>query len=250
MERSVKTIGKEKWLSLSHRQKHTALAKFAYSCLEKKSFDVFIEYYERVLNWSPLDRYDPPKWLAPLEALNLYFLFHQKLSDKTVAYYRKEEYVQENLLWEPKYQISVVLDQVLTPYNVGSIMRLADNFGFSEIIHGTKGFNFDNSRLKRAAMGTENWIPLRYEENLPLFLKNSNIPSVALEKTKDSVDIVKWRPSAMPFNIIIGNEAYGISEEILSLCSDIIHISMKGFKNSMNLSHAFAVFAFYINNLL
>lgn len=249
MERSVKTIGKTKWCSLSHRQKHTAFARFAVICIENKEPDEFLKYYNILLSWSPVDRYIPPIWLTPFEALNLYFLFHQMLSDKPISYFKKEKSIQADLIWEPRYKISVILDQVLTPYNIGSIMRIVDNFGFSEIIHSTKGLSIDNSRLKRAAMGTENWIPIKYIEDLPLYLKAFDYPLIALEKTNNSLSLNKWPIRKPPFGIIIGNEAYGISENILSLCLETVHIPMKGFKNSMNLSHAFAIFANYISNL-
>lgn len=248
MEKSVKTIGKRKWISLSARQKHTAITKFANYCIINSNLDEFLLYYEKLMLWDPIDKFYPPKWLEKTESLELFFSFHQKLSGKPIHYYKKTTNELEDVIWNPKNKISIILDQVLTPYNVGSILRVIDNFGFSELIHSTKGFDPLNSNLKRAAMGSEQWIPIKYVQDLPEFLNSSKIPSFALEKTTDSLPIMEWRPPETPFNIIIGNEAFGVSEQILDLCKAKIHIPMEGYKNSMNLSHAFAIISFYITN--
>ncbi len=248
MGKSVKIIGKNKWIFLSPRQKHTALAKFALYCIDESNPDEFLEYYNRLISYAPIDRYKPPAWINDKEALELFFSFHQKLSGKAISYFIKSKTEKAELIWNYQKNISVILDQVLTPYNIGSILRIIDNFGFSELIHSTKGLDIDNSHLKRSAMGTEQWIPIQYIDNLPKFLQKTATPVIALEKTSKSIPITKWAPPTTPFNIIIGNEAYGISDNILSYCSESVHIPMLGYKNSMNLSHAFGILSFYISN--
>ncbi len=248
MGKSVKIIGKNKWFSLSARQKHTALSHFAVDCINSQDLNDFTGTYTKLISWAPLDRYFPPEWISKVEALELYFSFHQKLSGKPVHYFKSQEHTLKNIIWNPQKNISVILDQVLTPYNVGSILRIIDNFGYSELIHSTKGLALDNANLKKSAMGTEQWIPVKYESNLQNFIKSSDMPSIALEKTESSLPITQWTPPETSFNIIIGNEAYGVSKSILSCCTESVHIPMNGFKNSMNLSHAFAIISFYISS--
>lgn len=247
MGKSVKIIGKNKWISLSARQKHTALSHFAVDCINSQDSNGFTGTYAKLISWDPIDRYFPPEWISKTEALELYFSFHQKLSGKPVHYFKNQEHTLKEITWAPQINISVILDQVLTPYNVGSILRIIDNFGFFELIHSTKGLALDNANLKKSAMGTEQWVPVKYEPNLLNFIKNSDSPSIALEKTEISTPITQWTPPETPFNIIIGNEAYGVSEHILSCCTESVHIPMSGYKNSMNLSHAFAIISFYIS---
>ncbi len=247
MEKSVKIIGKNKWISLSPRQKHRAIAKFAIFCINNKEVDDFFHHYNRLIEWAPIDRFYRPDWIGKEESLELFFAFHQKLSGQPIHYFKPNKDEETNLIWTPKKDISILLDQVLTPYNVGSILRLIDNFGFSELIHSTKGLNISNSNLKRAAMGTDQWIPIKYVSDLPNFIENSKTPVIGLEKADNSIPIMEWKTPDKPFNLIIGNEAYGISKNIIDICSECVHIPMAGYKNSMNLSHAFAVISFYIS---
>lgn len=244
MGKSAKNIGKTKWLKLSVRQQHTAIAGFAVECLNANDLKEFQNFYNQVMSWSQLDRFEPPGWLTELEALHNYLSFHQKLSGKPPHYFRTSSDMV-SLSWSAAHPVTIVLDQVFTPYNLGSILRAADNFGFEGIVHSTAHIDLSHPQLKKAARGAENWIPVTYEENLPEFLRSSEKPVIGLELADTSVPIWEWR---LPdnFYLVLGNEAYGISEEILTCCTQLIYIPMTGYKNSMNLSHALAAAAFYI----
>jgi tRNA(Leu) C34 or U34 (ribose-2'-O)-methylase TrmL len=224
METSANNIGKKKWLTLSVRQKHTAIARFAVECLESGNFKKYQSFYDQIMSWSALDRFKPPAWLSDREALQNYLSFHQKLSGKPLHYFLKRVALpadkpalaphawgssEISIPWKPKHQVTIALDQVFTPYNLGSILRVVDNFGFAGIVNSTA------------------------------FL-------VGLEKTNTSIPIRQWQP-AEAFILVLGNEAYGISKEIIKCCDQLVHIPMAGYKNSMNLSHALAAAAFYIN---
>lgn len=245
MEKSVKIIGKNKWQTLSSRQKHEAIARFACECLETGNYQVFRYHYDRLISWSPIDRFESPAWLSESECLENYFSFHQSLSGKPIHFFRKRKGVKIAVSWSPKYQITVALDQVLTPFNIGSILRVIDNFGLAGLVHSTAHLDLSHPQLKKAARGTENWIPVRYEKDLPVFLRSAKIPVIGLEYSETSIKLNDWKFSES-FIIVLGNEAYGISNEILRCCDQLVYIPMNGFKNSMNLSHALAVAACYI----
>ena len=136
MKKSAENIAKNKWLSLSARRQHVAIAGFAAECLETHNLKKFRDFYSRVMNWSQLDRFEPPEWLSEIEAIQNYLFFHQKLSGKPLHFFIKTA-VATSLAWKTTYPVTVVLDQVLTPYNFGSILRLIDNFGFASVVHST-----------------------------------------------------------------------------------------------------------------
>lgn len=247
MEKSLKNIGKKKWLTLSVRQQHTAIAGFAAECLTAGNFKKFLDLYNQVMSWSQLDQFEPPAWLSEFESLQNYLSFHQKLSGKPAHFFRKWSATPVTTLpWESRFPVTVVLDQVLTPYNLGSVIRVVDNFGFAGIVHSTANLNLSHPQLKRAAMGAEHWIPLRYEKDLPKFLASSKNPVIGLELTDTSIPISEWHPPEA-FILVLGNEAYGISKGIMNCCDRFVYIPMLGYKNSMNLSHALTAAAFYIS---
>ncbi len=131
MERSVKEIGRNKWEHLSVRQKHTAITRYVVECINKKErLENFLQFYNRVVSWTHIDCFAPPEWLTEQETYENLFFFHQQLSGNPPHYFRAENLKMKNVAWNAKYPITVVLDQVLTPFNVGSILRLIDNFGF------------------------------------------------------------------------------------------------------------------------
>jgi tRNA G18 (ribose-2'-O)-methylase SpoU len=245
MKESANNIGKRKWLRLSVRQQHTAIARFAAENLETKDLKKFLRFYNQVMGRSQLDRFDPPIWLTEAESLRNYLSFHQKLSGKPPHYFSKKSSAFVPLSWNAGFPVTVALDQVLTPYNFGSILRVVDNFGFAGMVHSSEHLNLSHPQLKKAARGAEDWIPVTYEKDLPGFLQSAKAPVIGLELTDASIPICEWIPPDT-FNLVIGNEAYGISKEILKCCTQCIYIPMSGYKHSMNLSHALAVAAFYI----
>ena len=88
MGKSAKDIGKAKWLKLSVRQQHTAIARFAVECLKENDLKKFRDFYDQVNSWSQLDRFEPPGWLTEHETLQNILSFHQKLSGKPPHYFQ------------------------------------------------------------------------------------------------------------------------------------------------------------------
>lgn len=247
MAKSVKAIGEKKWRALSGVQKHTAIARFAEDCIRRDhDFDRFMDFYRKVRDWGPIDRYDPPHWLTPAEKLENFFVFHQKLSKKPPGYFRVEP-LPGRIFWKPVLPVTVVLDQVITPFNVGSVLRLIDNFGFSELVYHNPHLDIQHRNLRRSARGTENWIPIRHEGDLPVFIKSRGIPFIALENTGKVLPLREWQPPSGPFGLVIGNEMFGISAAVRSACAAVVGLPVFGYKNALNLSHALAVAGYHIH---
>ncbi|MBT4364714.1 MAG: hypothetical protein HOD17_09535 [Desulfobacteraceae bacterium] len=234
MGKSARIIGKRKFCGLSSRKQHQLLSSLANEVLSGWKYNDFLLRYEELHSWINLDRYSPPPWLNEHESIMEYFIFHEfrgglleqneKVSGKTIS-------------WEPVYNVNIVLDQIRSPFNVGSILRIIDNFGFNSLTHGTSWLRIDHPQLCKAARGCEKWIPVNYEENLISYLEKSEVPVIGIENDDDSVSIDNWHPPENCF-IVLGNESYGISSEIRNLCMEKVKIPMFGFKGSMNVHHA------------
>ena len=80
MERSVKTIGRATFCKLPAVRQHSLLAELAREGLGGLPYAAFVSRYNELCSWAGLDRYAPPSWLSPHEALEEFRSFHQFFS--------------------------------------------------------------------------------------------------------------------------------------------------------------------------
>ncbi len=241
-ERYAETIGKRKFIKLSPSRQHECLAFLARNSLETGDFSGFFKRYREMQSWVDLDRYTPPDYLSDEEAVHEYLLFHNNFSSNPQNFSDNETHVPGNdtVTWKHIRDVTIVLDQVRSPYNVGSVLRLIDNFGFRRLVHNSEWLRLDHPQLCKAARGCQNWIPVELKQDLIHWLHCEELPVIGLETSPEAVDIDKWSPE-QPCILIIGNEAYGIAGELRNCCKTLVRIPMFGFKKSMNLHHALAI---------
>lgn len=240
LARFAAELSQKKFLKLSSKKQHELLAALAYQSLKNKRYNDFIKRYNQLHNWAALDRYNPPSWLLERERLEEFRAFHNSFCPDPLR--PDEADTPKKISWEPAFDVSVMLDQIRSPFNAGSVLRIIDNFGFKELIHSTPTLSFNHPQLKKSARGCEEWIPVRFEENPVAFLKNSPLPVIGIEKTDDAIDIADWNPPEKGI-LVAGNEEYGIAASILECCTQKVEIPMFGFKKSMNIHHALSIVA-------
>jgi tRNA G18 (ribose-2'-O)-methylase SpoU len=235
MEKSAKTIGRAKFARLTSGQQHKLLAALARESEDDR--DAFENRYTTMIAWAELDTYHPPAWLSWPEARLEYRYFHEARASgaKPVAAGHK-------LSWQARFPVTVVFDQVRAPFNLGSLLRLIDNFGFEGIVHASPGLNLNHPQLRKAARGAEQWIPVEYQADLPGWLEQQSRPVIGLELDQRAVSLNQWQPPPSCC-LVLGNEQYGIAESLRELCDQLLAIPLFGYKNSMNLTHALAVVA-------
>ncbi len=151
----------------------------------------------------------------------------------------------------------LILHNVRSEYNVGSIFRTADGVGVSKIfLAGYTPAPIDKfgrpvKEISKTALGAEKTIPWEQEKNISKLLKNlkkQKFQIIAIEQAKNSVDYKKIKPK-FPVAFILGNEVKGISKSVLNLCDVIAEIPMKGKKESLNVSVSAGVALFRILNV-
>lgn len=150
----------------------------------------------------------------------------------------------------------LVLDNIRSMHNVGSIFRTADAAGITKIyLCGTTPTPFDRfnrevKEIAKTALGAEKTIAWEYAKTTTSVLKKlkKNFQIIAIEQTKDSVDYKKVKPK-FPAAFVVGNEVEGISKNVLKLCDIVAEIPMKGEKESLNVSVATGVALFRILNI-
>jgi tRNA G18 (ribose-2'-O)-methylase SpoU len=141
-------------------------------------------------------------------------------------------------------EIVVVLPEIRSSYNIGSIFRTSDAAGVNRIILSgyspcpTDKFNRPQKEIAKTALGAELHIPWVYFKSTKAAiqkLKEEGFQIVAIEQSEDSKDYRKVKlKNKVAF--VFGNEVEGLSKEILSLCDVVAEIPMNGFKESLNVS--------------
>ncbi|MBI3314027.1 MAG: RNA methyltransferase [Candidatus Omnitrophica bacterium] len=152
----------------------------------------------------------------------------------------------------PRLPFAVILNDIRSLYNVGSIFRTADGVGVEKIwLCGITGFPPD-SKISKTALGAEASVAWEYCKSVlecVKKLKEENYKIVLLEQTVKSISYEEFSPAA-PVALLLGNEISGIHEELVSLCDTAIEIPMTGLKNSLNVTVAFGVVAYHFRQQL
>ncbi|MGN0033653.1 MAG: TrmH family RNA methyltransferase [Candidatus Limimorpha sp.] len=148
------------------------------------------------------------------------------------------------LVYETTTRPVIIADHLLTPDNIGAMIRLSDNIGASEMIFLGKEPTHSIGRIRRCAASSKDNIKWYFtEDNDIRRLVGEGKSIVAIETATNATNIYK---TELPRNaaFIVGNEAHGIREEILKQCDFIIYIPIPGPTRSLNVSHAASVALF------
>lgn len=139
--------------------------------------------------------------------------------------------------------IVLLAHNIRSLWNVGSFFRTADAFAVSKMYLTGYTATPPRREISKTAIGAEEWIAWECQKD-PLTviaqLKDEGYAIVALEKTDDSAnvaDVVLGDKTCL----ILGHEVQGVSKELLSASDSVVHISMLGKKESLNVSVALGV---------
>ncbi len=135
--------------------------------------------------------------------------------------------------------ISVYLEDIRSPFNVGSIFRSAESFCFSQVLLSPDTPTPDQSRARRSAMGTDAILPWSTMAKKELADK----PVFALETGGTPIDEFDFPKEGI---MILGSEETGVSPELLAMAQEslgIVSIPIYGIKRSVNVGVAFGIAA-------
>jgi tRNA G18 (ribose-2'-O)-methylase SpoU len=163
---------------------------------------------------------------------------------------------------EVQRNLTVLLDNIRSAWNVGSILRSADGFGFTHAYLCGITPPADHEAVTKTSLGAEDSVPWSYHKDavkLTQGLKKEGWEVYALEDDEraiplesDGVAVAPWRhlPSKMreqaprPQILIVGNEVTGVDPALLDLSDAILYIPMRGEKKSFNVAIAFGIAAY------
>ena len=138
----------------------------------------------------------------------------------------------------------VVLDDIRSAWNVGSIVRTVDGAGWDGVYICGISATPPNKQLAKAALGAEETVLWTYRAavlDAIRELQQAGLAIVALEQTAASLPL---KALASPLALILGHEIGGVSQQALAQCSSAFHLPMRGQKISLNVAVAFGVAAY------
>ena len=154
--------------------------------------------------------------ISPAELKKISFLQHPK--DSVAICEIREELVQKET------GVQLILDGIQDPGNLGTIIRLADWFGISQIICSEDTADFYNPKVIQASMGSFLRVNIVYQ-NLENYLVENNQPIIGTDMDGTSFYDYEFPDN---FNLVLGNEGNGIRPEIENLLTDKITIPRFG----------------------
>lgn len=149
----------------------------------------------------------------------------------------------ETIRQKPRRPVTVLLDNIRSLYNVGSIFRTADAAGVEKLIlTGISGVP-PRAEIHKAALGAEATVPWEYVQQ-PLDalrrLKKAGYKIVVLEHTDSGQDF-HFAGYHFPLCLVVGHEITGVSDEVVAYADMAVEIPMFGLKQSLNVSVAFGI---------
>ena len=141
-----------------------------------------------------------------------------------------------------KLPLVVVLDNVRSLHNVGSVFRTSDAFLVEKIV--LCGINScpPNAEIHKTALGAEYSVEWEYFENTleaVELLKNEGYCIYSIEQVENSTMLDEIKLDKNPrqkYAVILGNEVHGVAQEVVDASDDCIEIPQFGTKHSLNVS--------------
>ncbi len=251
-----KIFSTSKFLTFEDRKKYLVIAReirfllslFRERDLTKQDFSILSNYLKHLGNGF-LDKLNSILNLPDVELL-------EELDSMMVSFYKKAErdleyqnlLVEEDIERDVKDRIDfyVFLDRIRSPKNVGAIYRLLDNFGGKGVLLFGYTPDSSNKGVLKTSMGAEKSLNERRVESPNKFFnsfKSRGGKVYILEKVKNGIEVWDMKIH-LPSIVIVGNEELGVSSTLFKYGDEVITIPTYGYKNSMNVSHAFAVFLY------
>jgi 23S rRNA (guanosine2251-2'-O)-methyltransferase len=145
-------------------------------------------------------------------------------------------------------EMIVILDNLRSVFNVGSIFRSAECLGLGGIWLCGVTATPENPALQKTAMGTAGRVDWRYFPETSAAVRTARESGFALYalETAPNAESVFTSRFELPLALVVGNESLGIAPDILRFCGHHIQLPVQGWKNSLNVGVAFAVCAYQI----
>lgn len=169
-----------------------------------------------------------------------YFCAMRKLSMDELGRKSVEEFRQSE-----KTPVMVVLENIRSAYNVGSVFRTADAFLVEGIYIIGYSAKPPHKEIKKTALGAEetvSWQHFSTSAEAIERLKVDGYTVLAVEQAEGSIKLQELRPAeGQKIAVVFGNEVTGVEQSTIHLCDGVLEIPQFGMKHSLNIATAAGV---------
>lgn len=152
-----------------------------------------------------------------------------ELSRKSVAEFIKAD----------KIPIVIVLDNIRSLHNIGSVFRTADAFSIEKVLLTGITARPPHREIQKTALGATESVQWEYWESCcdaAKLLRTQGYRVIGVEQVRGSTSLQEYVYADEKLALIFGNEVDGVSEEVLSVCDGYLEIPQTGTKHSLNIS--------------
>ena len=143
-----------------------------------------------------------------------------------------------------KIPLVLILDDIRSMYNVGSIFRTADAFRIQKIILCGITSTPPMKEIHKTALGAEDSIEWIYEKDAVQAVKNlqnNGYKVLAIEQVENSMNLQTWKSENTLYAFVVGNEVKGVQQSVVDVCDGCLEIPQFGTKHSLNVANATAI---------
>ena len=159
---------------------------------------------------------------------------------------------EENQFERKTFPITLVCDHIYFQQNIGSLFRISEAFGVENIIFLGKDIPLTPRKINKTSRSTHLYVPHQIIEEtseLITYLLKNKFEIIALEITNNSKPLKEIIiPENKKIAVLIGSEINGVSDELLKISNQIVHINMFGKNSSMNVSQATSVILYELTS--
>jgi tRNA G18 (ribose-2'-O)-methylase SpoU len=139
-----------------------------------------------------------------------------------------------------KTPIIIILDDIRSLHNIGSVFRTADSFLIEKIYLCGITAVPPNKEIHKTALGATDTVAWEYKSSVTEIiaeLKEQEITVFAIEQVENAVFLNDFNPiKEKKYALVFGNEVFGVSQDAIALCDGTIEIPQLGTKHSLNIS--------------
>jgi tRNA G18 (ribose-2'-O)-methylase SpoU len=139
-----------------------------------------------------------------------------------------------------KTPLILVLDDIRSLHNIGSVFRTADAFLIEKIILCGITATPPNKEIHKTALGATETVTWEHHENVLEVIENlkkENVLTLAIEQVESSIFLQDFTVEKnKKYALVFGNEVYGVAQEAVAICDGCIEIPQLGTKHSLNIS--------------
>lgn len=146
----------------------------------------------------------------------------------------------EDFKQSDKTPIIIVLDDIRSLHNIGSVFRTADAFLIEKIILCGITATPPNKEIHKTALGATETVAWEHSKNVLEVIENlkkENIIVLAIEQVESAIFLQDFKiEKHKKYALVFGNEVFGVAQEAVAICDGCIEIPQLGTKHSLNIS--------------